>query len=71
MFDKYLSEHEMTLQDFIITCLERIKIASIIYGVSKIKGKGLGYSEICFIKKAQLLKKHPQTLLLLEVLKQS
>lgn len=37
--DKNLSEQEIALQDFIITGLERTKITSIIYGVSKIKGE--------------------------------
>lgn len=33
--DKSLSKHEMTLQNFIITGIERTKLASIIHGVSK------------------------------------
>lgn len=55
--DKYLSEHEIDLQDFIVTGLERKKLASIIYGVSKSKREGMGYSERCSNRKSQLLKK--------------
>lgn len=44
MTDKSPSEHEMALQNFIMTGLERTKLASIIYGIIKIKGKGMGYS---------------------------
>lgn len=36
--DKPLNEHEMTLQEFITTGLERTKLASMIYGVIKSKG---------------------------------
>lgn len=43
--DKNLNEHEIALQDFIMAGLEITKPASIIYGVSKRKGKGLGYNE--------------------------
>lgn len=54
--DKNLSEHDIALRDFIITNLERTKLASMIYGVSKSKGKGLGYNEKCSNSKAQLIK---------------
>lgn len=52
--DKNLNEHELALQDFIMTGLERTKLASIIYGVSNSKGKGIGYNEKCV--KTQLIK---------------
>lgn len=35
VFDKPLSENEMTFQEFIITGFERVKLASMIYGVNK------------------------------------
>lgn len=41
--DKPLDEHETTLQKFIITSFNRTKLASMIYGVSRSKGEGLGY----------------------------
>lgn len=44
--DKLLDEREMTLLDFIITDFNKIKLASIVYGVSRSKGGGLGYSQI-------------------------
>lgn len=41
--DKPLDEHEITLQEFIPSGLKRTKLAYMIYGVSKSRGKGLGY----------------------------
>lgn len=41
--DKPLDECEMALQKFIITGLNRTKLTSMIYGVSRRKGDGLGY----------------------------
>lgn len=41
MSDKYLDKNELALQDVIISGYDRIKLASIIYGVSKIKMEGL------------------------------
>ncbi|XP_050888609.1 sugar transporter ERD6-like 6 [Lathyrus oleraceus] len=52
--DKNLNEHEIDLQDFIMTGIERTKLASIIYGLSKSKGKGMVYNENK--AKAQLIK---------------
>lgn len=43
MYDKPLSEHEMGLQEFIITGFEINKLASMIYGVTKRRGEGIGY----------------------------
>lgn len=45
MFGKPLDEYEMTLQQFVITGFNGTRLASIIYGVSRSKGEGLGYSE--------------------------
>lgn len=55
VFDKTLSEHEMTLQEFIITSFERTKLAFMIYGVSKSKGKGLGYHHKLFNPRIETL----------------
>lgn len=57
MYDKPLSEHEMALHDFIINGLERTKLASMIYGVSNIKGECMGYNERYSNPKAKLFKK--------------
>ena len=35
--DKSIDRHEIALQSFITTCLERTKLASMIYGVIKSK----------------------------------
>lgn len=51
--DKNLSEHEIGLQDFIITSPENTKLTSITYEISKRKRKGLGYNEKC--AKVQLI----------------
>lgn len=51
VYDELLSEHEMTLQQFIITCFERTKLAFMIYGASKRKGEGLRYNEKRFTTK--------------------
>lgn len=42
MSDKSLGKNELALQDFIIFSYDITKLASIIYGVSKRKGEGLG-----------------------------
>ncbi|KAI5434233.1 hypothetical protein KIW84_021195, partial [Lathyrus oleraceus] len=52
--DKNLNEREIALQECIISGMERIKFASIIYGVSKSKGKGMSYDKNK--DKAQLIK---------------
>lgn len=55
--DKPLREHEMDLQKFIITGFERTKLASMIYGVSKSEGEGLGYHQIFFNPRTETLTK--------------
>ena len=45
MSNKPLGEHEMALQEFIITGFNMTKLASMIYGVSRSKGEGIGYSQ--------------------------
>jgi len=42
---KSLSKHEIALADFIISGIDRSKVASIIYSIYKINGKGIGFSE--------------------------
>lgn len=37
MFDKPLNEYELALQDFVISGFNRIKLESMIYGVSRSK----------------------------------
>lgn len=43
--DKILDKHEIDLQEFILTGLEITKLASMIYGVSRSKGEGMGYCQ--------------------------
>lgn len=45
MSDKSQDKNETSLWDFIISGYGRTKLASIVYGVSKSKGKGLGYPQ--------------------------
>lgn len=45
MCDKPLDKNELALQNFIISDYERMKLASMIYGVSKSKWEGLGYHQ--------------------------
>lgn len=45
MSDKPLDEYERALQEFVITDFNRTKLVSIIYGVSRKKGEGLGYHQ--------------------------
>ena len=40
-----LSEHEIALKDFIISGIDRSKVASIIYSIYKNNGKGIGFSD--------------------------
>ena len=42
---KSLSKHEIDLEDFIISGINRSKVASIIYSIYKNNGKGIGFSE--------------------------
>jgi len=42
---KTLSEHEIALEDFIISGIGRSKVASMIYSVYKNNGKGIGFSD--------------------------
>ena len=43
--EKLLSEHEIALEDFIISGIDRSKVASMIYSIYKNNGKGIGFSE--------------------------
>ena len=40
-----LSKHEIALEDFIISGIDRSKVASMIYSIYKSNGKGIGFSE--------------------------
>ena len=42
---KSLSKHEIALEDFIISGIDRSKVASMIYNIYKNNGKGIGFSE--------------------------
>jgi len=42
---KSLSKHEISLEDFIISGINRSKVASMIYSIYKNNGKGIGFSE--------------------------
>jgi len=42
---KTLSEHEIVVEDFIISSIDRSKVASMIYSISMNNGKGIGFSE--------------------------
>jgi len=42
---KSLSKHEIALEDFIISGIDRSKVASVIYSIYKNNGKGIGFSE--------------------------
>lgn len=46
MSNKSLDKSELAIRDSIISGYDRIKLASIIYGVSNSKGGGLGYHQI-------------------------
>ena len=43
--EKTLSEHEIALEDFIISGIDRSKVASMIYSIYKNNGKWIGFSE--------------------------
>jgi len=40
-----LSNHEIALEDFIISSIDRSKVASMIYSIYRNNGKGIGFSE--------------------------
>jgi len=42
---KSLSKHEVVVEDFIILCIDRSKVASMIYSIYRNNGKGIGFSE--------------------------
>jgi len=42
---KTLSEHEIALEDFIISGIDRSKVASMIYNIYKNNGKGIGFTD--------------------------
>jgi len=42
---KTLNEHEIALEDFIISSIDRSKVASMIYSIYKNNGKGIGFSD--------------------------
>jgi len=42
---KSLSKHEIVLEDFIISGIDRSKVASMIYSIYRNNGKGIGFSE--------------------------
>ena len=42
---KSLSKHEISLEDFIISGIDRSKVASMIYSIYKNNGKWIGFSE--------------------------
>ena len=43
---KSLSKHEIGLEDFIISGIDRSKVASMIYNIYKNNGKWIGFSEV-------------------------
>jgi len=42
---KPLSNHEIALEDFIMSGIDRSRVASMIYNIYKNNGKGIGFSE--------------------------
>jgi len=42
---KSLSKHEIALEDFIISSIDRSKMASMIYSIYRNDGKGIGFSK--------------------------
>jgi len=42
---KTLSEHEIALEDFIISSIDKSKVTSMIYSIYKNKGKEIGFSD--------------------------
>lgn len=45
MSDKSSDEHEISLQEFVIIDFDRTKLTYMIYGVSRRKGEGIGFSK--------------------------
>jgi len=43
--EKPLSKHEISLKDFIISGIDRSRVASMIYNIYRNNGKGIGFSE--------------------------
>jgi len=41
---KSLSNHEIALEDFIMSSIDRSRVASMIYSIYKNNGKGIGFS---------------------------
>jgi len=41
---KSLSKHEIALEDFIMSSIDRSRVASMIYNIYKNNGKGIGFS---------------------------
>lgn len=55
MSNKPINSREMALREFIITCFNMTKLASIIFGVSRSKGGGLDYSQKPFNQRSGTL----------------
>ena len=55
MSDKPLDEYEMAFQEFVIIHFNITKLSSMIYGVTRRKGKSLGYSEKSFNPRSETL----------------
>jgi len=51
---KSLSKHEIALEDFIISGIDRSKVASMIYSIYRNNGKGIGFSEGLFSQNLKL-----------------
>jgi len=43
--EKSLSKHEIALEDFITSGIDKSKVASMIYSIYRNNGKGIGFSE--------------------------
>lgn len=56
--DKPLSEHEISLQEFITISIERTKLSSMFYEVSKSKWEGMGYNKRSVYLGVSTLKNH-------------
>jgi len=54
--DKPLNKHEMVLQEFVIDDVERRNLASMVHGVSRNKGEGVGFIENTPYQKVEVLK---------------
>jgi len=47
---KSLSNHEIALEDFIMSGIDRSRVVSMIYSIYKNNGKGIGFSEAKLMK---------------------